>query len=117
VTPDPSLADAEAMIPPGNITAASVDTLVPYFPACMRNLHANLRKNSRLKHFGRLQYTLFLKGLGLSMDECIAFWRCSFKLISDDTFNKEYKYNIRHAYGDVGGDANRRGKGTLAHNV
>lgn len=77
----------------------------------MRNLHMNLRKNSHLKHFGRLQYTLFLKGLGLTMEDCLIFWRQSFKLITDDTFNKEYRYNIRHSYGDVGGDATRRGRG------
>ena len=70
-----------------------------------------LRKNSHLKHFGRLQYTLFLKGIGLSMEDCLLFWRHSFRLITDDTFNKEYRYNIRHAYGDVGGDSNRRGRG------
>ena len=28
-----------------------------------------------------------------------------------DKFKSEYLYNIRHAYGDVGGDSNRRGKG------
>lgn len=70
-----------------------------------------LRKNNHLKHFGRLQYTLFLKGIGLTLEECLIFWRQAFKLITDDTFNKEYRYNIRHAYGDVGGDAIRRGKG------
>lgn len=31
--------------------------------------------------------------------------------MTDDTFNKEYRYNVRHTYGDVGGDANRRGGG------
>jgi DNA primase large subunit len=31
--------------------------------------------------------------------------------MTDEKFNKEYKYNIRHAYGDVGGDSNRRGRG------
>lgn len=77
----------------------------------MRNLHMTLRKNSHLKHFGRLQYTLFLKGLGLTMEDCLIFWRQSFKLVTDDTFNKEYRYNIRYAYGDVGGDAIRRGRG------
>jgi DNA primase large subunit len=77
----------------------------------MSHLHQSLRVNSHLKHFGRLQYTLFLKGLGLSLDECILFWRRSFRLMTDDKFNKEYKYNIRHSYGDVGGDANRRGRG------
>lgn len=77
----------------------------------MKNLHMTLRKNNHLKHFGRLQYTLFLKGIGLSLEDCLLFWRASFKGKTDDEFKKEYAYNIRHAYGDVGGDANRRGRG------
>lgn len=77
----------------------------------MRNLHSTLRKTSHLKHYGRLQYTLFLKGIGLTMEDCLVFWRQSFKLITDETFAKEYRYNVRHAYGDVGGDAVRRGRG------
>ena len=93
------------------ITAATIDPLSSHFPLCMRNLHMHLRQNKHLKHFGRLQYTLFLKGIGLSLDECLFFWRRSFSLITDETFNKEYRYNVRHAYGDVGGDANRRGRG------
>ncbi|KAL1645227.1 DNA primase subunit pri2 [Diplodia intermedia] len=92
-------------------TAASVDALSKHFPLCMQHLHRTLRQNSHLKHFGRLQYTLFLKGIGLSLEECLIFWRRSFKLITDEKFNKEYRYNVRHAYGDVGGDANRRGRG------
>ncbi|KAF2234061.1 DNA primase, large subunit [Viridothelium virens] len=94
-----------------DISAANVDALSTHFPACMSHLHSTLRANSHLKHFGRLQYTLFLKGIGLSLPECIAFWRKSFRLITDEKFTKEYLYNIRHAYGDVGGDANRRGRG------
>jgi len=77
----------------------------------MSHLHTTLQKNSHLKHFGRLQYTLFLKGIGLSLEDCILFWRRSFRLMTDEKFAKEYKYNIRHSYGDVGGDANRRGRG------
>lgn len=110
-TPDSTLADADSSLDGTAINASSVDMLSQHFPLCMRNLHVTLRKNSHLKHFGRLQYTLFLKGLGLSMEDCILFWRQSFSKITDDTFNKEYRYNIRHAYGDVGGDANRRGRG------
>ncbi|KAF2876980.1 eukaryotic and archaeal DNA primase, large subunit-domain-containing protein [Massariosphaeria phaeospora] len=93
------------------INANAIDSLTQNFPLCMRNLHMTLRANSHLKHYGRLQYTLFLKGIGLSLDECIVFWRRSFKLITDEKFQKEYRYNVRHSYGDVGGDANRRGRG------
>lgn len=32
-------------------------------------------------------------------------------MLLTDKFKSEYLYNIRHAYGDVGGDANRRGRG------
>jgi len=93
------------------MTARNIDRLARHFPMCMASLHRTLRRDAHLKHFGRLQYTLFLKGIGLSLDECLAFWRAGFRKITEDTFNKEYRYNVRHAYGDVGGDANRRGGG------
>ncbi|KAF2476252.1 DNA primase large subunit [Lindgomyces ingoldianus] len=111
-SPDAAYSSSDASIDGlSTITANAIDTLSQHFPLCMQNLHMTLRANSHLKHYGRLQYTLFLKGIGLSLDECIMFWRRSFKLMTDDKFSKEYKYNIRHAYGDVGGDANRRGRG------
>jgi DNA primase large subunit len=78
---------------------------------CMTHLHRSLRRDAHLKHFGRLQYTLFLKGIGLNLEECLVFWRSGFSKITDDTFNKEYRYNVRHVYGDVGGDSNRRSGG------
>ncbi|KAJ5678461.1 DNA primase large subunit [Penicillium maclennaniae] len=103
--------ESEGHVDGAEIRASSIDALSQHFPLCMRSLHMNLRKNHHLKHFGRLQYTLFLKGIGLSLEECILFWRQSFKGKTDDEFNSQYKYNIRHAYGDVGGDVNRRGRG------
>lgn len=81
------------------LTAASIDSLVQYFPMCMRHLHTTLRRDKLLKHFGRLQYNLFLKGIGLSVEEALIFWRTSFSLISDERFQKDYRYNVRHAYG------------------
>ncbi|MCJ1314358.1 hypothetical protein MMC25_008040 [Agyrium rufum] len=110
-TPDASFSDSDAAMPGANISYANIDALSQHFPLCMRNLHRTLRATSHLKHYGRLQYTLFLKGIGLTLEDCLVFWRHSFKLITDDTFNKEYRYNVRHAYGDVGGDGNRRGRG------
>jgi DNA primase large subunit len=110
-TPDAGYDSSSSL--PSNLqpNAANVDRLAQHFPLCMSNLHTTLRSNAHLKHYGRLQYTLFLKGMGMSLEDCLIFWRRSFRLMTDEKFAKEYKYNIRHAYGDVGGDANRRGRG------
>ncbi|TKA32412.1 hypothetical protein B0A50_01518 [Salinomyces thailandicus] len=111
VAPDTGYSEASSIGDLTTPTAGSIDALAQHFPLCMANLHKTLRATHHLKHYGRLQYTLFLKGLGLSLQECITFWRGAFELIPDDKFKSEYLYNIRHAYGDVGGDANRRGRG------
>ncbi|KAF8447622.1 DNA primase, large subunit [Boletus edulis BED1] len=89
------------------IRADMVDGLArKHFPMCMRNMQECLVRDRHLKHFGRLQYGLFLKVLGLSIDEAIAFWKKSLSTIADDRFNKEYRYNIRHSYGLEGKRAN-----------
>lgn len=112
ITPDASYQSGSGDLPEGaEITAHNIDNLSQHFPACMSHLHRSLRRDAHLKHFGRLQYTLFLKGVGLNLEEALTFWRQSFNKITDDQFNKDYRYNVRHAYGDVGGDSNRRGNG------
>ncbi|KII88643.1 hypothetical protein PLICRDRAFT_111442 [Plicaturopsis crispa FD-325 SS-3] len=93
------------------IKAEMIDDLAKrHFPMCMRHLHDTLMRDKHLKHFGRLQYGLFIKVLGVSIEEAIAFWRKSFSSITDDKFNKEYKYNIRHSYGLEGKRANYAAK-------
>jgi hypothetical protein len=43
------------------------------------------------------------QGIGLPLDEAIIFWRRMYGAsMTDDKFNKEYKYNIRHGYGQEG---------------
>jgi len=43
------------------------------------------------------------QGIGLPLDEAVVFWRRMYgATMSDDKFNKEYKYNIRHSYGQEG---------------
>ena len=89
------------------ITAGMVnDLLVQHAPACMRNLNTTLRTSKHLKHFGRQQFNLFLKGIGLTVEEALIFCRKSFSTITDDKFAKEYRYNIRHGYGLEGGRKN-----------
>lgn len=110
-TPDANYSSSNNALPGADISARNIESLSSSFPLCMQNLHRSFRRDAHLKHFGRLQYTLFLKGIGLNLEECLVFWRSMFSKITDDTFNKEYRYNVRHAYGDVGGDSNRRGTG------
>jgi len=47
------------------VTADDVDPLAQSaFPLCMQVMHQSLRDKHKLKHLGRLQYGLFLKGVG-----------------------------------------------------
>ncbi|KXJ92911.1 eukaryotic and archaeal DNA primase, large subunit-domain-containing protein [Microdochium bolleyi] len=111
ITPDSAYSSGTSDVPGADISARNIDNLSTNFPLCMQHLHRSLRRDAHLKHFGRLQYTLFLKGIGLNLEECLVFWRSAFHKVTDDQFNKEYRYNVRHVYGDVGGDSNRRGGG------
>ena len=88
------------------ITHSDVDTLVSHFPPCMRSLHSYLRQESHLKHQGRLQYGLFLKGIGLPVEEALLFWRKAFTKKTDEEFQKQYAYNVRYNYGMEGNRKN-----------
>ena len=70
------------------------------FPLCMSLIERHINQYSHLTHFGRLQYTLFLKGAGLPVDEALKFFQKKYeKKTPIDKFEKEYAYNIRHSYG------------------
>lgn len=53
------------------------------FPPCMQNLHQAMKRDHHLKHGGRMQYGLFLKGIGLSLEEALRFWRIEFTKAMD----------------------------------
>ncbi|GAB4849506.1 hypothetical protein Ancab_004300 [Ancistrocladus abbreviatus] len=73
------------------------------FPLCMRHLFEKLREDHHLKHGGRMQLGLFLKGVGLNLDDALAFWKAEFsKKVGPERFDKEYAYSIRHNYGKEG---------------
>lgn len=73
------------------------------FPPCMKVLFTALKNQHHLKHFGRLQLGLYLKGVGLTMEEATKFWKDEFcKKMDGDKFEKNYAYNIRHMYGQEG---------------
>lgn len=92
----------------GQIHPSQIDGLSrESFPPCMLHLHNTLRSEHHLRHFGRLQYGLFLKSIGLSLEDAIAFWRAEFtRKMDPDKFDKQYAYNVRHSYGKEGKRAN-----------
>ena len=85
-----------------------IPTVSRSFPPCMRNMYETLKRNHKLKHLGRLHFGLFVKGIGLTMDESLKFWRTEMlKAITSDEFDKQYAYNIRYNYGKEGSCKNR----------
>jgi len=87
------------------ISIETIDTFAPRsFPLCMRQCHNAMKREHHLKHFARLQFQLFLKGIGISMQDCLKFFSREFmkKPMTQEEFNKKYAYNIRHAYGQEG---------------
>ncbi|KAJ8142079.1 hypothetical protein OXX79_003326 [Metschnikowia pulcherrima] len=94
-----------------DINAASISTpqINKHYPLCASHLQKNMKLNSHLKYDGRQQFGLFLKGIGLDVDEALKFWSNEFTKsgkMSIDSFNKEYRYNIRHIYGLEGSRVN-----------
>jgi len=89
-----------------DIKHQDISGLSRYFPLCMKHLHEQLVIDGHLRHGGRMQYGLFLKGIGVSLEESLKFWRKMFNKMTDDQFQKGYAYNIRHNYGKEGKHTN-----------
>lgn len=74
-----------------------------HYPLCMRSLHKKLRQEHHLKHGSRVQYGVFLKELGVSVEDAITFWREEFtKNMPEEQFIKKYVYYIKYIYGLTG---------------
>ncbi|XP_042552885.1 DNA primase large subunit [Dipodomys spectabilis] len=89
----------------GKISLDQIDSLAATsFPPCMRHMHRVLRESHHLRHGGRMQYGLFLKGIGLTLEQALHFWKQEFVKgkMGPDKFDKGYSYNIRHSYGKEG---------------
>lgn len=69
----------------------------------MRTLHEALNANNHLKNSGRMQYGLFLKGIGVTIEDALRFWKDAFSKKTDGVaFDKKYSYHIRHYFGKEG---------------
>ncbi|XP_050685534.1 DNA primase large subunit [Leptidea sinapis] len=95
--------DSKVVVPIESLDSLSLKS----FPLCMRQLHEQLRLAHHLKHGGRLQYGLFLKGIGVTLEDSLRFWREEFtKIMEIDKFEKQYAYNVRYNYGKEGSKKN-----------
>lgn len=81
------------------LTANTVPAHLKHMPLCMAQLQIALGKEKHLKHWGRLQYGLFLKGAGLSLEDAMMYFE---RMFVGKDFTKEYAYNFRHMYGKEG---------------
>nr|XP_029717754.1 LOW QUALITY PROTEIN: DNA primase large subunit-like [Aedes albopictus] len=93
----------------GQIPIESLDQLSKKsYPLCMRYCHDTLRSKHHMKHGGRMQYGLFLKAIGVTMEDSLRFWREEFTrgTVTLEKFEKEHAYNIRHNYGKEGSRIN-----------
>eukprot|EP00069_Balaena_mysticetus_P020318 bmy_12789T0 len=89
----------------GKVSLDQIDSLsTKSFPPCIDQLHKALRENHHLRHGGRMQYGLFLKDIGLTLEQAWQFWKQTFirGKMDPDKFDKGYSYNIRHSFGKEG---------------
>ncbi|XP_044742120.1 DNA primase large subunit-like [Chrysoperla carnea] len=77
------------------------------FPLCSRNLVDVMQRFHHLKYNGRQLLQLFLKGIGLTVHDCLTLFRNEFtKIMTEDHFQKEYGYYIEYNYGLKGSKIN-----------
>lgn len=67
-------------LPMGEITAGQLPSLVAgrHFPLCMTVMYERLTNEHHLKHWGLQQFTLFLKTIGLPLEQAMLFFRHQF---------------------------------------
>lgn len=106
-------------IPQQQLTARNIEYEKDYFPPCMSHLLTVLRTHHRLSHTWRYNFSLFLKDIGLNVEESINFWKNEYsKTCTPGTScthswqanHKKYSYSIRHMYGLEGSRIKKKSK-------
>lgn len=86
----------------GHININELNTIAAqHYPLCMQEMHHHLTTKHHLRHYARIQYGAFLKGMGLSLEEAKTFFKREFSKGDPKKLN-EYMYYIEHLYGAKG---------------
>jgi len=82
------------------IRASQIKKLKANMPLCMRQIITeDCEKKGYARHWGILHLSLFLKGIGMPLDQAAKFWTKSMK---DGKKGKEVVGNLNHMYGKTG---------------
>lgn len=79
------------------------------FPLCMKEMYDHLEEHHHLRHHGRMQLGLYLKELGLTMEQSLQYWKGHFKQVMKDNELKEHEYRVKHMYGREGNQTSYSG--------
>jgi DNA primase large subunit len=70
------------------------------FPPCMRDLMDELHVRKHMRHFKRFELNLFMKGMGLPLEEIFRVWRTAvFPHGAMSNYQNEHTYQLRHIFG------------------
>ena len=98
----------------GTLKASGIDQASTCFPPCFARTHQTLRTHNRLGHHARIAYTLFLKEIGLPLEEALKFWSLHYSKVPEISHHehkcahswqensKKFEYSINHMYGNAG---------------
>ena len=93
------------------LTMRNIDKLWKrVYPPCMMHLTEKLKQNNHLRHDGRRQLWLFLKGCGMTVQDNKEYFHKYFASKVSGSELKSHMYNIEHAYGLVGHKQQERPK-------
>ncbi|XP_003373431.1 eukaryotic-type DNA primase, large subunit superfamily [Trichinella spiralis] len=88
------------------INVSNLDELsVISFPPCMRRMYECLVHKRHLSNNGRMQIMLFLKHIGMSVENALKFW-LQFTSSKNEMYREEVNYTLLRLYGKAGSSTN-----------
>lgn len=96
----------------GSQNIKDIDYLAQHhFPLCMYEMYKSFKKEKHLKHMGRLQFILFMRGVGFKFEDVMNFFKNVVTKGNNSKKLKEYEYSIKHSFGMVGSKTEYSGMG------